>query len=70
MDYLTVCLENDEATVITILKAPPFNHNYVRTFKTFTDGDLIFQVYKGGVISESGGLDDNGDKVVVHTTKT
>lgn len=67
MDYLTACLQNDEATVITILKDPPFKHTYVQTFGPFTNGDLIFQVYQGGAIGERGGLADNGNKVVVHT---
>jgi hypothetical protein len=69
MDYLTACLENDEATVIAILKRAPFNHTYVQTFRTFTNGDLIFQVYQGAPAAV-GGLNDSGNKVVIHTTKS
>jgi hypothetical protein len=70
MDYLTVCLAKDEARVNAILQGSPFNHTYVKTFGTFTNGDLIFQVYQGGVPSAVGGLVDNCNKVVIHTTKT
>jgi hypothetical protein len=70
MDFLTVCLQSDEATVITILKNAPFNHTYVRTFGPFVNDELIFQVYKGGTVSEVGGSDDNGNKVIIHSTKT
>jgi hypothetical protein len=70
MDYLTVCLKNDEATVKTILEGAPFNHTYVQTFGTFTNGDLLFQVYQGRAPGAVGGLIDNGNKVVIHTTKT
>jgi hypothetical protein len=69
MDYLTVCLQTDEATVIAILKGVPFNHTYVQTFGAFTNGDLIFQTYQGGAPGAVGGSTDNGNKVVIHTRR-
>jgi len=67
-DQLTACLGTDAATVIAILTAAPFNHTYIQTFGNFTNGNLVFNVYKsGGVPSGVGGLADNGDKVIIHT---
>jgi hypothetical protein len=54
MDFLTLCLQNDEATVITILKDAPFKHTYAQTFGPFVNEELILQVYKGGTVSEVG----------------
>jgi hypothetical protein len=69
MDYLTVCLEHDEAAVRSILESAPFKHTHVETFQSFVNGDFIFQVYQGGVPTAVAGLVSNGDKVVIHTAK-
>jgi hypothetical protein len=67
-DFLTTCLQNDEANVIAVLQGAPFNHTFVRTFRNFTNGDLVLQVNDAGAPGTVGGLTDAGNKVVIHTT--
>jgi hypothetical protein len=68
-DVFTACLAIHEATVKAILTAAPYGHTYVKTCGPYSNGDLELWTYPaGGTPMPVGGVTDDAQKVLIHTT--